>query len=69
MTAEKNPPEDTPENLLEKLLERARAEYIEANGEEPPKEVMQDARTLILRRLASESREKHRDVYDALAKE
>ncbi|WP_379728255.1 hypothetical protein [Halonotius sp. GCM10025705] len=43
------------------------AKYIEANSAEPPEEFIEDARTLILRQLASKSREKHRDVYDALA--
>lgn len=69
MAAEKNTPEDSPGNLLEEMLERARVEYIKANGEEPPEDFMEDARDLILRNLAREGRKEHRDIYEALAEE
>lgn len=57
------------ENLLDVMLERAREQYIEENGEEPPEGFMINARELILRNLASHGRAAHRDVYDALADE
>lgn len=56
-------------NLLQEMLERARERYVEENGEEPPEEFIEEARELLLRDLASRSREEHRDVYDALADE
>ena len=56
-------------NLLEKLLDDVRKRYIEEHGEEPPEEIMRDARQEILRTLAKRGRDEHRDVYDALADE
>lgn len=69
MAAEDEPLEDSPTNLLEVTLERAREQYIEEHDEEPPEEFMEDARELILRRLAKHERDEHREVYDALADE
>ena len=69
MAAEDDAPENSPTNLLEVTLERAREQYIEVNDEEPPEEFMEDARELILRRLAKHGRDEHREVYDALADE
>lgn len=69
MAAEDEPRERPPANLLKRLLDRAREQYVEENGEEPPEAFMQDARELILRRLARTGRDEHRDVYDALADE
>lgn len=69
MAAEEEVPEDGPRNLLEEWLEHARERYVEEHGEEPPEEFMEDARELILRKLARSGRDAHRDVYEALAEE
>lgn len=68
MAAEQNDPSEG-RNLLEEMLEETRRRYREQEGEEPPPEFMEKARTEILRRLARKSRDEHRDVYDALADE
>lgn len=69
MAAEDGTKEKSQANLLEEMLEQARKRYVEENGEEPPAEFMEEARELILRRLARSGRDEHRDVYDALADE
>lgn len=56
-------------NLLERTLEATRQTYVEENGEEPPPEFMERARTAILREFAQHGRDEHRDIYDALADE
>ncbi|MCU4741629.1 hypothetical protein OB955_22120 [Halobacteria archaeon AArc-m2/3/4] len=56
-------------NLLDTMLERAREQYVAEHGEEPPDELIADARESILRRLAKHKRDEHRDIYDALADE
>lgn len=58
-----------PRNLLETMMAEARERYVEENGEEPPEKFMEEARELILRTLAQRGRDKHQDVYDALAEE
>ncbi|WP_277543186.1 hypothetical protein [Haloarcula laminariae] len=69
MAANKDDVGDPPMNLLEQLLEQARQKYIEVNDEEPPDEFLEEAEDLILRELAEDSRDAHRDIYDALADE
>jgi len=69
MAAEKDSPNDGDQPLLDELVEHACQKYVEVNGEEPPKEFVQDAREAIIRKLARDARDKHRDVYDALADE
>jgi len=56
-------------NLLEEALEETRERYRDEHDDDPPTAFMQDARELILRRLAKKGRDEHRDVYDALADE
>ena len=56
-------------NLLEQLLEEAREQYAAEHGEAPPEGFDEEARTLLLRTLAKQRRDEHRDVYDALAEE
>ena len=51
------------------LLEETRERYRDEHDDDPPTAFMQDARELILRRLAKKGRDEHRDVYDALADE
>lgn len=63
-------PADAPsEPLLETLLTQVREKYINEHGEEPPEEFEDEARKLIIRQLAKEGRDEHRDIYDALADE
>lgn len=69
MAAEEDFPEHGDGNLLEELLARTRERYVEEHGEEPPEDFLEDARAMILRRLAKKGRDEHRDVYDALAEE
>ncbi|PSP77087.1 hypothetical protein BRC81_10665 [Halobacteriales archaeon QS_1_68_20] len=59
----------SPRNLFDELLEQFRTRYAEEHGENPPEEVMEEARTALLREVAREKREEHRDIYDALARE
>jgi len=54
---------------LDEALERVRERYVEEHGTEPPEEMMKDARKRILREFAKQSRDEHREVYDALADE
>jgi hypothetical protein len=57
------------QSLLDTALERVRERYVEEHGTEPPEELMEAARKRVLRELAKEGRNEHRDVYDALADE
>lgn len=61
--------ENQPGNLLDELLAEVREQYVEEHGEEPSEEFLEEARTEILLTLARRERDKHRDVYDALADE
>ncbi|NEU58758.1 hypothetical protein [Halorussus sp. MSC15.2] len=61
--------ESSPTNLMEKVLDTVREEYIEEHGEEPSEEFLQNARKKILRERAKKSRDDHREIYDALADE
>lgn len=69
MVADDEMQEPSSGNLLDVTLERARERYIEENDEDPPEEFIDEARELILRKLAQRSRDEHREVYDALAGE
>lgn len=59
----------SPRNLFDELLEQFRAKYVEEHGEEPPEEIIDEARTALLSEIAREKRDEHREIYDALAKE
>lgn len=61
--------QDSPHNLMPKLLEDVRELHIGEHGEEPPSEFMKKARQRIVQEVAKQNREKHRDIYDALADE
>lgn len=61
--------ERRPENQMDKALRKVRELYIEEQGEEPSEEFMKDARQRILREAAKQSRDDHREIYDALADE
>lgn len=56
-------------NLMDEMLEKVEERYVEEHGEQPPEEFMEDARQWILKEVAQQNRDKHRDIYDALAKE
>ncbi|RXK47013.1 hypothetical protein [Halorientalis pallida] len=60
---------DPPRNFMETLLTAVREKYIEEHGEEPPEEFMKEARNKIVHNFASQDRDEHRDIYDALASE
>jgi len=61
-------PADAPSgSFLEKLLDEARKRYIEEHGEEPPEESENEARKFIIRQVAKEDCDEHRDIYCALA--
>lgn len=50
-------------------LAEIRRIYVEEQGEEPPQEFLQAARRELIRAVARDRRDAHRDIYDALADE
>lgn len=58
-----------PRNLMDEMLAKVKERYVEEHGEEPPEEFMKDARRRILKEVAQQNRDAHRDIYDALANE
>lgn len=50
---------------MQEALGRFREKYVEEHGEQPPEELMDDARQWILKAVAQQNR----DIYDALADE
>jgi hypothetical protein len=69
MAAEESDTNEMSRNLLEEALEETRERYRDEHGDDPPAAFIEDAREMILRRLAKKGRDEHRDVYDALADE
>lgn len=69
MAAEENSVDTERGPPLEEALEELREWYVEKHGEEPPAEFIQKARTAVIRELAGNARDDHREVYDALADE
>lgn len=61
--------QEPPKNLMEVLLSSVREKYIEEHGEEPSEEFMRQIRNEFIHGIASQDREEHRDIYDALANE
>mgnify|MGYP006914279298 CR=1 FL=1 len=60
---------ETPTNRMAAALERLRQIYVEEEGEEPPEEFMTDARQELVRAVARNRRDAHREIYEALANE
>ena len=59
----------SPANLLDGMLAQFRSEYVKEHDEEPPEELMENMRLILLKRAARRKREENREIYDALAKE
>lgn len=57
------------ENLMDEMLETVEERYVEEHGEQPPAEFMEEARQWLLKEVAQQNRDAHRDIYDALADE
>lgn len=67
--AVENEDQELPKNLMEVLLSAVREKYIEEHGEEPSEEFMRQIRNEFVHGIASQDREEHREIYDALANE
>lgn len=60
---------EEPKNRMAAALDRIRRIYVEEEGEEPSEEFMSEARRRLVREVARDRRDAHREIYEALAEE
>ncbi len=61
--------DEAPADRMAAALEQIRRLYIKEHGEEPSEEFMEDAREELVRAVARDRRDAHREIYEALANE